>query len=102
MKRTTLIEAEREGLRAIAAAKLNPPKQEIESDTRREARQKAAALGHDLGPITAKGADRHLVGRCRRRGCIAAVVFRPQDVMANESTGDFYGGTAVTQACKGD
>lgn len=96
--RTSLVEAEREGLAAIAAARLNPPKPDVEASAKKRARERAAELGHDLGPIRAKGAGAQLVGRCRK--CDAAVVFRPEDVVANPLTGEFFGGRAVTEACR--
>lgn len=99
MPRTSVLQAEREGLAAIAAAMLNPPKPVADAGLKRRAREAAAKLGHDLGFIRNRGAAGTLSAHCRR--CSAGVVLRPDDVVACPATGDFFGGAAVTTRCAG-
>lgn len=96
--RTSMVQAEREGAAAIRAAQLSgPPKVEADSGLRHRARACATNLGHDLGPIMNRGAAGTLAAHCRR--CGAGVVLRPDDVMANPQTGDFFGGSATVRRC---
>lgn len=61
------------------------------------AKAAAAAMGHVVS-IIREDSPRRWIGRCDR--CLAAAVtIRPEDEKPNPKTGDFFGGSAVSERC---